>query len=182
MTRLILSIATVMVLAAGCINPSVPKFYPTISGTQLVFEQLVLQGRDPGGTYRGNRAHLIVLSSSKNQLSKTLEWVRPVDKDKILSVDYSNYVVILAFNGFRELLDRVFTVERIIQTDKAILVIARFNEFIPEATSLITITDNSQYDAVKISKSQITHNGRITFQLVDQTGKVRATATAEVPR
>jgi hypothetical protein len=176
----------VMVLT-GCIKTP-PTISPTPSetttppptgtfppGTDLAFETIVKSG-NLGGSYEGTAAQIVVINDIKAP-PRGLEWVNPEYQDKINAVDYSQFFVLMAFNGFRGGISSDFSIQRIWQNAGTVYVLAHFNDIVPQGTSLSAT--NSQYQVVKISKAQITHLGTITFKLLDETGKERATATSE---
>ncbi len=133
-----------------------------------------------GGTYKGERAQILVIPSIHTPEPEELEWVNSLDQTKILEVDYPKYFVVIVFNGYRGGIFSQINILRIWKNTDMIFVVAHFNDFVPQATSLPAY--NSQYQVVKISKQQIAHPGVLTFQLLDESGKERARVMAEVSK
>jgi hypothetical protein len=146
-------------------------------GNDLTFETIVEPGR-VGGPYQEDSAQIRVISFIQTPLPEALNWVYPDSETKILAVDYSQYFVVIVFNGYRGGIFSYLRIQRIWQNAGAIYVLAHFNDFQPAATALPAT--NSQYQAVKISRTQITQSGAFTFRLLDETGQERATVTANI--
>ncbi|MFH0941917.1 MAG: hypothetical protein V1823_02700, partial [Chloroflexota bacterium] len=136
-------------------------------------------GDDLGGRYLGESAQIYVISSN-NTLPEALDkWVNLKNIGKILEVDYSKYFVVIAANGYRGGIWSNFTIQRIIQRNDTISVVAHFNDR-TEGYSLSA--ENSQYQVVKISRTQITQSGVITFRLLDEKGNERARVTSNLDK
>jgi len=119
-----------------------------------------------------------VISSNQTLPAEALGWVHPEYKNRILDVDYSTNFVVMAFNGYRGGIFSDFMIQEIRQDFKTVFLVAHFNDVIPTGTSLPVFS--SQYQVVKIGRSQITQTGAITFKLLDETGNERATTTIEI--
>jgi hypothetical protein len=120
-----------------------------------------------------------VIYSYRTIPTEVFSWVQPEYRQRILDVDYSKYIVVMAFNGFRGGIFSDFKIQKILRDSGTINILAHFNDFIPDATSLSS--SSSQYQVVKIDRTQITHTGAITFRLFDESGQERATATCDFP-
>ena len=187
---MLLVLVGVLVLAVGCTtgetttstsvttgtNPDETSAVTFPSGTDLEFEDLL--GSGLGGSYEGDDAQVAIITSPQNTPSEAIEWIHTADNTTISEVDYSEYFVVLLFNGWRGGIFDYLNIQRVWQDDSNVYLLAHFNDFIPKATSLPST--NSQYRAVKIHRSQIMQPGLTTFILFDETGDERARTTAEI--
>jgi hypothetical protein len=146
-------------------------------GTDLAFETIVESGK-VGGPYEGKSAQIRVVNDTQTTLPEWFDWVDPHNQTTILGVDYSKYLVVIVFNGYRSGIWRDLSIQRIWQNDNEVFVLAHFNDFVSGATSLPAF--NSQYQVVKIDKTLITHPGEITFILLDELGEERARTIREI--
>jgi hypothetical protein len=183
---------------------------PRLSGTDLVFKTIVDSGQGlgslPGGLYvgpyegknpqivlisanatlpadninAGQTGNLVLTASGETSPAKGLDWVRPENLTSILSVDYSNYVVILAFNGWKPNIYNHFDILRIYRQSDVVFINAHFSEYESPTPQTVLPAYNSQYEAVRISKGQIGQKGPVTFILTDEKGTERAKLTAEI--
>lgn len=150
------------------------------SGTDLDFN-LVGEFGDIGGAYNEKSGQIIVIANKTDSFLPNTDWVKPEHKNTILEIDYSQYFVILAFNGWRGGIGNPsFNIKRIWQKDNNIYVLAHFDDFIPGATSVPLY--NSQYQAAKINRIDIIQTGEITFKLLDESGKERASTIEKFSR
>jgi hypothetical protein len=141
------------------------------SGTELTFENIIKSG-NLGGSYQGETAQIRVVSSLQTPLPEEFNWIYPDSKNMILAVDFTKYFVVMVFNGSRGGIYSNLKILQIWQTVDMILVLTHFNDFIPQATSLPA--SNSQYQVVKIARTQITQPGVNMFKLLDGSGQERA--------
>ena len=149
------------------------------TGSDLTFEPVVETG-NLGGSYSGESAQIQVVSSVQTSLPEGIEWVNPEFKTVILALDYAKYFVVMVFNGSRGGIYSDLKILKIWQNTGTVFVLAHFNDFVPKATSLPA--SNSQYQVVKISRTQITRPGAITFKLLDESGQERATTIQNIPQ
>lgn len=145
----------------------------------ITFETIGGRFNEAGGSYDADYGWLQTSTNNQTQSSPAIDWVTTSDQETILTVDYSKYFVIMAFNGFRGALYSDFKIQRIWQdySTNTIFVIARFNDPNEELASAF---ENSQYEAVKIARRQVVQPGVITFKLLDETGKERARTTYQL--
>ncbi|MDD5094661.1 MAG: hypothetical protein PHV74_09820 [Dehalococcoidia bacterium] len=170
------SVSPTTVTVPASISPCV---IATLSpGTDLKFEKIVEPERNIGFLYREDSAQIRVITSAQTPLPEEIEWVNAVSQTKILTVDYSEYFVVMVFNGYRSGISSNLKVQGIWQSAGAICVLAHFNDYQPDATSLSNT--NSQYEVVKISRAQLSQHGEIVFVLSDETGNERARTTQMV--
>ncbi len=107
-----------------------------------------------------------------------LDWVYPDSQPTILAIDYSQYFVVIALIGYRGSICSFFKTLRIWQDSGTVYILAHFDDgATPGATSLPATS--SQYQVIKISRTQITQPGTTTFRLLDETGQESATTTAD---
>ena len=158
------------------VSPTTPavSFPP---GSDLDFEVLV---KSSGTTYRytGESAQIQVMTSSGSLPAQTLDWMEEHDRPAVLNANYQGNFVILVFNGYRGNIYSELEVRRVWQDGSTIYVLAHFNDFVPKVTSLPAYS--SQYEALKIRKSQLGQLGEYTFRLLDESGKERASTSAEI--
>lgn len=99
---------------------------------------------------------------------------------EINNFDFSEYFLMLVFNGFRANYGTGMEIKAIWQDKEIIYVSAHLDDEYPGMT-VIPIW-SSQYSVLKISKSTMTQFGKITFILLDESGKERAKVTYEVSK
>ena len=121
-------------------------------GKDVPFETII-GGSNIGGLYKEEIAQIRVISSKQSLPPERLDWVIPEYRDKVLTVDYSKYFVVMVFNGYRGGISSVFNILNIRKHDREIFVYAHFNDNDNGGSSSAF---NSQYQVVKISKEQIT--------------------------
>lgn len=156
---------------------------PTAPASGIAFETIAIGD----GTYEGESAQIFVISSNQSLPEEALGWlvfydpqgkiVNSLGRDKILEVDYFNYFVVLVFNGWRGGIWSNFNIQVIIRENDTFTIIAHFNDR-TEGYSLSA--KNSQYQVVKISRTQITQPRVITFKLLDESGKERTRVTSNI--
>ena len=129
-----------------------------------------------GGPYTGVNAQIRVINSIQTVPPEALQWVYSDSKDTILAVDYSQCFVVIVFNGYRGGITTIMQIKRIWQVNNNVFVLAHFNDPPPPGVTLTVLpATSSQYQVVKISRTQLTQSGAITFSLLDETGYERAT-------
>jgi hypothetical protein len=158
---------------------TVTPIIPLPTGVELLFETIIESGNIGGPYYKGESAQVAVVSSKPTIPTEVLDWVQPEYRHRILDVDYSTYIVVMAFNGFRIGIFSDFKIQKILRDSGAVYILAHFNDFISDATSLSS--SSSQYQVVKIDRTQITYTGAITFRLFDELRQERASATFDFP-
>jgi hypothetical protein len=142
------------------------------TGTDVAF-QTVAGPSHLAGSYADRAAQIRLLADSQS-VYDVFGWLSSYDADRLFSVDYQRYFVVVAFNGWRGGIGigTYFGIERIWQDDATVYVQAHFDD--GSATSLAM--NSSQYQGVKIDRSVLAQSGVITFKLLDETGKERASA------
>ena len=98
---------------------------------------------------------------------------------EVLNFDFSKNFILMIFNGFRGGYGTQMTIKEIIQEKGTVYISAHLDD--PLGGPSIPI-ESSQYNVLAISKTNLIQFGEITFILLDNTGKERASVTAEVPR
>lgn len=194
----ILGFGTVLfiVMAAGCTErspsstlvtetskptvTSVSPSSPAVSfppGRDLDFEVLV---KSTGTTYKYGEeiARIYILTAAQSIPPEPLEWLEDYDRPAVLNANYQGNFAILVFNGYRGNIYSGMSILRAWRDGTTVYVLAHFNDFVPKATSLPAYS--SQYEAVKIRKSQLGQLGEYTFKLLDEAGKERTSTTAEI--
>jgi hypothetical protein len=164
--EILLLLVALMVFATSCGK-----------STPISFEKVA---NDISLSYSGESALIYIFSSNQSYPKESIKWVMDNDLNKILEVDYSEYFVLAAFNGFRtNIYPPGFNIKRVEKhNNNTVLVIAHFNEY--EKGQVILPSYSSYYEVVKIRRDQITQSGTITFKLLDEKGKERARTTAEL--
>ncbi len=150
------------------INSTVTVTFP--SGDQLPYETIVPSGAVGGGY--PDRAGLIRVFTDSQSPTEVSDWIYPYHETTIFQVDYERYLVILVFNGWRGGIgtSTYFRIEKILINNNTVYVLAHFDD--GSTTSLPAAS--SQYQAVMVERKLLAQSGEITFVLLDQTGKERA--------
>jgi hypothetical protein len=146
-------------------------------GRDLEFD-ILIETRQIGGMYKGEGAQVQVLTSVESLYPESLDWIEDHDRPALQNANYQGNFVILVFNGYRGNIYSYLRIQRVWQDGNTVYVLAHFNDFAPKATFLPAYS--SQYEAVKIRKSQLGSLGTYTFKLWDESGKERASTTAEI--
>ena len=141
----------------------------------LAFETIVESGQ-VGGPYEGKSAQIRVIYDIQTPRPECFDWVYPRDQTTILEVNYTKYFVVIVFNGYRGGIFSDLCIQRIWQNTDVVFVLAHFNDIVPEVYS--EPATNSQYQIVKIDRTLITHQGPISFRLLDEAGEERARGRA----
>jgi hypothetical protein len=177
------AIIVILIMTSSCISSEQhsPSSQPTPVITfspesEIKFENMIYSG-NLGGSYKGENARLLVVFSIQTSYPDEFNWLKKEHVPIISAVDYSRYFSVLVFNGYRSGIYGDFEILHIWQDNGVISILAHFNDYIPGATSMQAY--NSQYQAVKISRTSITQSGPITFKLLDESGKERSTTIAD---
>ena len=148
------------------------------SGADLPFENMIPIG-NIGGDYAGATPQIIVITNNTDSFLSNSNWVIPEDKNLLSAIDYSRYFAVITFNGWRGGIgDPPFGINKIWQKDNVVYILAHFDDF--TITKTYDELNNSQYQITKINKTNLAQTGAITFQLLDETGKERATTTVNI--
>jgi hypothetical protein len=147
-------------------------------GTDLPFENMVPIG-NIGGDYTDVSAQIIIITNNTDSFLSNNNWVITEDKNMLDAIDYSQYFAVITFNGWRGGIgDTPFSVNRIWEKNNFVYILAHFDDF--TITKTYNELNNSQYQITKINKTNLSQTGEITFQLLDETGKERATTTVNI--
>jgi hypothetical protein len=177
-TTVIPQTTTITVTITSTTTYTFPSSTVTLpSGTDLVFET-ISKNNGTSGPYESKNAQISIINVIQPSLPESLQWVYPQSQNGILAVDYSQYFIIMAFNGWRGGIGAYFNIIRIWQSDGIVFVLAHFDDPKPGGTSLPAVS--SQYQVVKVSRTQIAQTGDITFKLFDETGQERATTVETI--
>lgn len=163
---LVIALAVLMVFVSSCSKSTPINFKKVASASQ---------GNDINYSYHSESGMIKIISSNLSFPREALLWVTHEDHKKILEVDYSEYFVLAAFNGFRTNIYTKFNIERISINNNTILVTAHFNEY--DKSQAMLAAYSSSYEVVKINWNQIPQKVPITFKLLDEKGKERARTT-----
>lgn len=159
------------------VSPS-PTITPTLPpGIDLMFEE-VLDSGDIGGLYTGRSAQINIITTDQLPQPKSIERLIPEHRVKILEVDYSQYLVIVVFNGWRSSIgiNTNLNIQRIWIDGRTVSVRAHFDD----GSATVLPLNSSQYKVVKILKKQLPQQGEIAFKLVDDSGHQRAATSANL--
>lgn len=147
-------------------------------GADLPFENIVPIG-NIGGDYTDATPQIIIITNNSGSSLSNSNWVIPEDKNVLDAFDYSRYFAVITFNGWRGGIgDTPFSIKRIWQKANVVYILAHFDDF--TITKTYNELNNSQYQITKINKTNLSQTGEITFQLLDESGKERAVATATI--
>ena len=148
------------------------------SGADLPYENMVPIG-NIGGDYTDSTAQIIIVTNNSGSSLSNSNWVIPEDKNVLDAFDYSQYFAVITFNGWRGGIgDPPFSIKRIWQQANVVYILAHFDDF--TITKTYNELNNSQYQIIKINKTNLSQTGEITFQLLDETGTERAVVTATI--
>jgi hypothetical protein len=125
-------------------------------------------------SHESEYAQVIVITSPSESFFTGIGRISTEHKNQILEVNYSDYWVVLAFNGWRRSIGGSFAIKGIWQEGNTISILAHFDDYLEGQTRLQAIS--SQYEAVKIHKAYLMQTGEITFKLLDESGEERAVA------
>ena len=164
---LIITMAMLIVISVSGCNP----------GTRVPFEIIndltIMQ--DSGGTYPDAEARIFVVDNLDLVPKEAFEWViYESEKTNILSVDYSQYFVLLLLNGYRNSWSSFFKVTQIRENDNKIIIIADFDDL---EDGPFLWSESSQYQIVKTKRTDIKASGEILFSLIDEDQKERASTS-----
>jgi len=144
-------------------------------GTDLAFVTII-GGRTVGGPYLDSTTQIRVLTDSQSASAIT-GMVYSDDGDTLLAMNYRQYVAIVVFNGFRDGIGSNLEILKIRQSGNTVHIVAHFDDGGGQYSEAIT---SSQYQAVEIERNSFIRTGEITFQLLDESGKERATTTVNI--
>jgi hypothetical protein len=150
-----------------------------LTGTDLDYEDIVPVG-DLGGHYKEEYSRISVVSAIKVPFPEEIDFINYFDQEKVFRIDYSWYITIMLFNGFRTNKYGQFKVRRIWKNNDLIYIMANFNDSIDYMTTIHSDATNSQYQLIKINRDQIDRKGAVTFKLIDEYLRERASLTADL--
>jgi len=155
------------------VNSQTTSFLP--SGTDLPFLTIIGPGQ-VGGPYLDSAAQIRVLTDSQSASAIT-GMVYSGDGDTLFAINYQQYVAMVVFNGFRDGINSNLKVLKIRQSGNTVYILTHFDD---GGGSYGLPATSSQYQAVEIERNSFIQTGEITFQLLDESGKERAVATATI--
>lgn len=127
----------------------------------------------------------VINSLQQYNRPQDIEW-RPNPPDpqlsepppEIINFDFSEYFILMVFNGFRGGWGDPMRIEGIRQDEDTVNIYVTFDDNL----STVNPELSSQYGVLKIGRKEITQFGEITFTLIDQNGQERTKATYEVSK
>jgi len=128
-------------------------------GEQLEWERIVQD--DPGNQYSGGPKLAIV--TNREEVSILENEIIPRDIVQVLDCDFSEYVVLVIFQGYQGHADHSIEVTGVTQDDNVIAVDAKFLE--PEPGEVLKPAESSPYYVLKIKKTPDLR-GEFTFVLI----------------
>jgi hypothetical protein len=111
-----------------------------------------------------------------------IEWDPPSNNNQpepppeISTFDFSQYFILMVFNGYRANYGEPMKIKGIRQDKGTVNIWIHLDD---NPATVIPVY-SSQYNVLQISREEMTQFGEITFKLIDQNGQERATATYEV--
>ncbi len=150
-----------------------PAFVPP--GMELDF-QTIVEPSQFGGEYPGKTSRIDVVTSPDGLPPQG--WLSWRDRDLLATANYQGAVLIIVFNGSNAIFGYL-RVRGVWRDGAVIYVTAHFNEA-SGATSTALPAVSSQYQVLKIWRSQLLPLGQYTFRLLDETGRERASTVAEI--
>jgi hypothetical protein len=168
--------ASLFVFALGCrqegqTSSITTKPFPT--GIELAFESVPLGGT--GSNYDNLDGQIQVITNIA-RVSALSSLIAKPQQSSLLQVDYTRYMVILAFNGEQPqpmTINLVFEIQKVWQDNTDVYVQALFWKFIPSpgTNGALTVSDCA---AVKVEKAALVPETEYNFHLLDQFGQERA--------
>jgi len=135
--------------------------------------------------HKSERSAQIWVINSLQQYNRPqdIEW-KPNPPDPQLSepppeinnFDFSEYFIIMVFNGFRGGRGDPMKIEGIRQDEDTVNIYVTFDDNLSTVNPVLS----SQYGVLKIGREEMTQSGEITFTLIDQNGQERASATYNI--
>jgi hypothetical protein len=113
---------------------------------------------------------------------QSIDWQQsdpPLDEppSEFINFDFSNYFLLLVFNGYRGSYGSGFRIKELWQKDEIMYISADIDD---NQGTLVPIASSS-YNVLKVSKHQMTQLGKITFVLLDQDGEERDRKICTIP-
>ncbi len=167
-------VISLLFLLVGCesSNETTPPTLPT--GIDIPFETMYY---DKFAHYEQSSPQIRVVIT-KNVQFQLSDYIDTEAKAAIQNVDFSEYFVIVALQGYGVVFERDIDIQRIWQNDNFVYVQAYFGVPDPEDTTGPMTT--SPYHMVKVNKEALPQSGKLTFELLDHTGNERATTTQTI--
>lgn len=178
---LLLVLAIILFLIPACNYSQGGTSFPTPPGKGISFERV-----DIGNYYhRSERTAQVWVINSLQQYNRPqdIEW-KPNPPNPQLSepppeisnFDFSQYFIIMVFNGSRGGYGDPMKIGGIRQDKDTVNIYVTFDDNLSTVNPILS----SQYRVLQISREEMTEFGEITFTLIDQNGQERATAIYEV--
>ena len=149
-------------------------------GNQLAFEDFRLAVAKMGVS-TDTPAYVFVMTNTKSPLPDRWEYFTPFAPEReektIEDVDFSKDFLLFVSMGFKSVTGPKITVERIWQVQETIYIQANFDTAVGQTVQPMFSEPTT---IIKVSKDNMTQFGEITFVLLDQSGKERATTTCEI--
>jgi len=180
-----LVIAIILLSIPACNSCQGVKSFLPPPGKGISFE-LVKHVTFGGGYYhRSEKSAQIWVIDSLQQYNRPegIEW-KPNPPDPQLSepppeisnLDFSEYFIIMIFNGYRSYYAESMKIERVRQDKDTVNIWTHLDDGAEYSNPIFT----SQYTVLKINREEMTQFGEITFTLIDQNGQERTKATYEI--
>lgn len=178
-----LSLILVIILLAipACNSGQGGTSFPPPSGTEISFERVSIEDY----YHRSERTAQVWVINSLQQYNRPegIEW-KPNPPDPQLSepppeisnFDFSQYFIIMVFNGSRGGYGDPMKIGGIRQDKDTVNIYVTFDDNLSTVNPILS----SQYGVFQISREEMTQFGEITFKLIDQNGQERASAIYEV--
>jgi hypothetical protein len=153
-----------------------------LPGTTISFEHFKMSG----SYWRTEESAVIWVITSMQTYSRPsgIEWqqeipVVPEPPPEFLNFDFTQYFLMLVFNGYRGGYGTAMEVKGIWQDKGIIRTSAHLDD--PVMTTSIPVY-SSQYNVLKVNKANLSQFDEITFRLIDELGKERAIATYKISK
>lgn len=182
---LLLVPAIIIFLIPACNSCQGVKSFLPPPGKVISFEHVQHVTFGGGYYYRSEETAQIWVINSLRQYNRPqgIEW-KPNPPNPQLSepppeisnFDFSEYFIIMVFNGYRSYYAESMKIERIRQDKDTVNIWVHFDDGAEYSNPIFS----SQYTVLKINREEMTQFGEITFTLIDQNGQERAKATYKV--
>ena len=130
--------------------------------------------------YEDNNAKISIINNLDLIPEETIDWIYfKEDKESILAVDYTQYFLVLLFNGYRistsAPINEQFHLLNVWRNGNKITFHAHFDDVKPGGPTYFS--DSSEYLVVKIKRTDLKVTGDIVFSLIDEERKERASTS-----
>lgn len=140
-------------------------------GEEIPFETVLLTA---GGDSRAyfEREPKVVVATDADELDELKALLSPNDRDVLQNIDLSTYLVIAAFQGWQHSGGYKIEIVSVRQSWNQVYVVANLVTLSPGTPATQEVTSPSH--VVKVKKTDLAHRGKLTFTLMNLSGRAVA--------